>query len=295
MKDLTDRYVRDLAWTIGSPPMCRPPPGAVARWVSDADCEGERIALDHWLHTLDRDPSPLRSFLSARPSHRLGHYFEALNSYWLSSAPSYERLTEGWVLRRDGETVGELDFVYRNGARVVHLEVAVKFYLRVAEPPEPASYVGPGLRDRFDRKLRKLEREQSRRVDEAVAGELRSALGAVVGEAEVRLKGVLFEPHETRLDRPPELADSSLGGLWIEISRLEELESDCEWHILEKLDWLSGPEPNREGVSFATMAGLLRARTPMRPVQVCERNGSELRRVFVVPEGFSSAARSALA
>lgn len=292
--ELRHRGVRDLAWTIGSPPLCRPPDGAFARWIAAHECRAEVEALDDWLRAQDRDPTALREFVNARGTQRLGHYFETLTSFWLAHAPGYERIAEGLVLRSGGETRGELDFVYRHGAQVVHLEVAVKFYLRVAAAPSPRSYVGPSLRDRFDRKLDKLEREQSRRLEQGLGEDAYAALGLRVDAAEVRLKGVLFEPHGEELD-PPELVDpSSLRGVWVEVSQLPRLASDGEWHVLDKLEWLSGPEPGRPGMSFDGVVKLLGVRPAPRAVQLCERIGSELRRVFVVPDGFASAATSAL-
>ncbi|MEO0815216.1 MAG: DUF1853 family protein, partial [Myxococcota bacterium] len=223
--------------------------------------------------------------LGERRSPRLGHYFEALTSFWLEHGPGLHRVAEAVVLKRDGQTLGELDFVYSREPenQPIHLEVAAKFYLRVDRAAQLSSYLGPGLRDRFDLKWRKLELEQSRRGLEPVAAD---TLGVALPCAEVRLKGVLFEPLGVEEALPAETAEGCLRGIWLRVSELEQVESKRRWHRLSKLEWLSGADPGAPGLSFGDLHAMLVDECP-RPVQISECEDSvERARFFVVPNDF---------
>ncbi|WOX04609.1 DUF1853 family protein [Microbulbifer pacificus] len=90
-------------------------------------------------------------------SRRLGIYFEQLWAFAFSHHPDYTLLARNLPIRRGEKTLGELDFVVRHlpDDTVEHWEVAVKFYLQVAD-----YWVGPGLRDRLDIKLAHMQDHQ---------------------------------------------------------------------------------------------------------------------------------------
>ncbi|MEM6731280.1 MAG: DUF1853 family protein, partial [Myxococcota bacterium] len=284
------RRVADLAWAIGSPAMCVQPIEERATWVQTEGCMEELDQHRDWLSALDAEPSALHAFLDARPTRRLGHYFEHLHSFWFQHSPVRRHIAEGVVLYDGKQTLGELDFVYARDGRPIHLEIAVKFYLRAADAPQTDSYVGPGLRDRFDRKLEKLKLHQSRRLELPAASDALEAVGVSPDEmrTEVRLKGVLFEPLGSSAARPPEISETCLRGEWLTLGDMHELSGRAdEWHLLDRLEWLSGPGPARPSLSFASLCELLSIKVQRGPMHLCSsRDGKLDARYFVVAEDF---------
>ena len=207
LKGFRNRYVRDLAWTIGAPPLFVPPSSSPVRWATPAINEARLDQHTAWLRTLDADPSALEAMIATAEVSRLGRYFEFLHRFWFTHGPHCTLLASNVPIRDEGAAqeavrkpsrrpavIGELDFIYDDGAGPVHLEVAVKYYLRVAPKAAVGAYIGPSLRDRFDKKLDKLLHHQSQRLHHPGAQAAWRELGLDVRRAEVRLLGALFEP-----------------------------------------------------------------------------------------------------
>ena len=111
--------VRDLAWIIGSPALLEAEQPNHAS-VSDTDCGALfRQALPH-LEKLDADPTPLTDFLEELQSHRVGRYFEALTNYWLRNISTYDVVTNNLQLIKGKQTLGEIDFLFRENDTLVH-------------------------------------------------------------------------------------------------------------------------------------------------------------------------------
>jgi len=93
---------------------------------------------------------------------KLGHLYEDGLSQLLEKSVQYELLERGLQLQRGRhETVGELDFLFRDtlSERLIHLELAVKFYLAI-ESPDGLLLPGPNSRDNFYNKLQRLRTHQ---------------------------------------------------------------------------------------------------------------------------------------
>jgi len=139
----SSQYVRDLVWAINSPPLLR----------SDGS--------DHvpGLNPDAIDPEHLTAFCAERSEHRVGHYFENLIHYWLKHIRRVEIIAHRLPVRDEEKTLGELDFIFRDEAgRLVHWEVAVKFYLVTAE--DPPRHLGPNTSDSLARKALRLRQHQ---------------------------------------------------------------------------------------------------------------------------------------
>ncbi len=293
--ELRHRDVRDLAWAIMSSPLCRPPPADPEPWTIIESARAERTRLRSWLLELDAAPARLCAFLTTRPSRRLGHRFQHLHRFWFEHDPKLRCLAEGLTISSaDGRTLGELDFGYRNGDRLVHLEVAVKFYLRAAPEARLASYVGPSLRDRFDLKFDSLLHRQSRRLElpETRAALEELGIDARAVKREVRLRGVLFEPFGTGWPKPEEIDPECLSGFWMtsdEFRNIDEI-TGC-WRVVERRHWFSGPERDTPCLSREESSRVLGGASA--PTQVFEYDGGRVvRRLFIVRPDFPRRARA---
>ncbi|MDF3835795.1 DUF1853 family protein [Cupriavidus basilensis] len=233
--------LRELAWCSLSPPLLAflpaddaagpllngtspVPETALARWP-----EGALAAWQRWL--AGADPAllpPTIAELAAglqqprapdtapAPSLRLGRHAERLLQFTLEHAEGLELLAANLPVRRVGshgvQTLGELDFVWRDVASgaTVHWEMAAKFYLLVEPVPaaggmpgsgdgsedgrgnavlERRCFVGPNLVDRLGDKLEHIVRRQ---LPLSHTPEALALLGRPVDRSEVYLLGWLF-------------------------------------------------------------------------------------------------------
>ena len=98
---------------------------------------------------------------------KLGHLYEDALALLLESTPRYNILAQSLPIRQDaGHTLGELDYLLRDlvSDRLIHLELAVKFYLAV-ETDSGLLLPGPDARDHYFRKLEKMRSHQLVLVD----------------------------------------------------------------------------------------------------------------------------------
>ncbi len=194
--------VRDLVWAVASPPLMILQQSS-CRWFGSSWYHQRYQSSATWLRQLDQDPVPLLAAIDAQKDRRLGNYFETLWAFWLEHDPRYELIVRNLVIRDGGDTLGELDFLIHDRATGLnfHWEVAVKFYLGLGDTREPASWHGPGKRDRLDLKLVRLRDRQSQMCRLPQTQAVLSGLGIEIAGCAVILKGRLFYP-DTPTPRP---------------------------------------------------------------------------------------------
>lgn len=203
--------VRDLAWAVFSEDLILAdavdPRANALRPCALSEATPSRLA---WLQALDRSPQPLIDHLESRKEQRLGLYFESLWHFFLRADPGAELLTHNLPVREAGRTVGEFDCLYRcrDSGETVHLELAVKFYLYTGpgsgdSRDERADWLGPGRRDRLDRKLSHLAAHQTRLATDPAACRLLQSRGLTPDRIEVAVKGRLFRRPDQPCRPPP--------------------------------------------------------------------------------------------
>ncbi len=270
----------------------------MARWPTASTCRATLRALESWLKALDAAPEGLIELIQRTQAHRLGRYFELLHQFWLAEAPGHALLASNLPVRDGSATIGELDFVFDDGNGPIHLEVAVKYYVRVAADAVVGAYIGPSLRDRFDIKLHKLVHHQSRRIELPATRSALEVEGLTVRRAQVHLKGVLYEPLLPLAFELPDVAGveaERLRGYWLPLSAMPLLDTGAEWRVLERLQWLSGPAPDAAPLDFGALMDVLVERVVYRPTQIAQTVEGQLgMRYFVVPDDFLSRAQLAL-
>ncbi len=269
------RCVQDLAWVIQSPPMIS---GFIAgtNWWSAEKLEQEYQIYLPRLAQLDKNPTELKAALKTTKSHRLGHYFEALVTFWLQTTSSYELLLSQFPLRNQHRTLGEIDYLVRDlsTGKIIHIEVAVKFYLGKDGLNDMANWHGPGLQDRLDKKFDHLCNHQtqlSRKHPELVP--------YAVDEYACIVKGRLFYPPDIKAKTTFTYPDN-LHGRWRNYPP-DSAEHGISYSQLQKKDWLAP----LEGIDKHQAKPLIAI--PSEPAcYVAHSNGKEQSRVFILPENF---------
>lgn len=256
------------------------------RWLENGWFE--RISADYAnvLQSLDRDPRPLRQLVDSRRDRRLGSYFEALWRFWLGDNRRYHLLYANLPLHTGSRTLGEFDFLVqdRKTGKTLHWEIAVKFYLGVADTSQAANWLGPARQDRLDIKTRRLLSHQSKLSRYPEAAELFERLGIRVDETWLILKGRLFYPARIKADQPQGAFRQHLRGFWLALRSLPLLESSL-WLPLEHRQWLA-PLAGVDPATCLDSAALMekwRHTGPQHPVCVARIvEGMEVERGFIV-------------
>ncbi len=280
--------VRHLAWLCHAPPL-----------LADSNLFRPAEHLpDDWLlrlQALDQAPAPLLDCLEQAGSRRLGHYFERLYAYLLEQVLGWPILLHNLPVR-DGQglTLGELDFVVRNPVtgEAEHHELAVKYYLGLAEPQRTRWY-GPNAHDRLDLKRDRLLNHQSQMTLRPATRRLLAEAGLQAPlPARILMPGNLFYPisGDEGLRSPDWVNPGHERGHWLAEGELAS--QDCsDWVPLHKPDWLGAYQCRQPPDADARDQHLARIRQYRRPglfarmAMRADRQGyQEMERYFVVPD-----------
>jgi hypothetical protein len=306
--DLTHPLVRDLAWSVFSADLVS------ATHLGSADagsavqpCRVTTLTAERrdWLRRLDATPQALVDAVERAGARRLGLYFEALWQFYLTHGPGTSLLAHNLPVREGGRTLGEFDCLYRDprGERV-HLELAVKLYLCTRGLPgmtpaedTRADWLGPGCRDRLDRKLDRLAEHQLDLSRQPAARRLLAERHLIPGRCEAVVRGRLFRHPLQDAEPPPGFPEDASLFAWYRLSDLEGVQAvpaRGPYALLPRLAWLAplGNRNERNGLTRAQdraeLHSLLSARMALGRgpalVAALDESGTETTRFFVVPE-----------
>ncbi|WP_317203452.1 DUF1853 family protein [Janthinobacterium sp.] len=287
---LTRPHVRALAWLLDAPDLLDP---ASAHW-------GGRIATlapltqanADWLAALEADPAPLEAALGPRVYSRLGLYAEKLLAFYFASQGVL--VAHGLQVRANkNDTVGEFDFLLRQGGALLHWEFATKFYL-LDGAPDPGSFhrlIGPNLADSLGLKMRKIIDKQLALAAHPAA---QSLLPGAVESAQALVKGCLFYPDGV-VRAMAGIAPAHNHGFWCPLERVGGL-ADELYVPMARLQWLAPLKVAAATPAFdrAALRQMLAAQFAVTPAAVMvaavrEENGwlLERERGFIVPDDWS--------
>ncbi|QDT32599.1 DUF1853 family protein [Thalassoglobus polymorphus] len=314
MSDRFSRILRDLEWAITSPSLIGPGRGSEIGDLSipvDLDyvrafCATEENVLSPFTsnsgspinshtdlitarETLNRNIESLKSF-------RVGRYFESLIEFWLRTLLGYEIIEHQKQLFVDGRTVGEIDFLFRDGkGDVIHLETAVKFYLHFPGSHRSGShFIGPNSGDHFEKKVKSLFDHQLKIGKQFYSEVVRS---------EALVKGRIFYHPQSPApaEFPDRMATNHLSGSWIyegEVDWIDTFPPESLFMIARKPHWLAEEVAELSCPSLKTSAALQNfsrehfaaSRRPLlvsvhRPEEDCYRESS---RFFIIQKQWPS-------
>jgi uncharacterized protein len=294
---LSDRHVRALAWLLSAPDLLdwQAPQwhGKIARLPDDPD-------IGAWLAALDQVPQALYAYLDMRPRMRLGRYAEKLMAFYFRHQGV---LVAHSVQVQNGKTatIGEFDFLLRDGAALVHWEFATKFYLLETSGASTSDYfMGPSLADMLSTKMHKiLERQLALGQHPAAKIHLPQALSA----AQALIKGWLFYRADTVAACSARgLSETHCRGFWCALDELDMLHGDC-FALLPRLDWLAPAKLDAaDCMDLAVLRDtlstyFLQNSTPLLVALMTIKDGVALEseRGFIVPDDWRSRAHVRIA
>jgi hypothetical protein len=307
--DLTHPLVRDLAWSVFSEDLVAATHLGKAEAHNSAaqSCRVTTLTAERrdWLRQLDAAPRALSAAVERAGARRLGLYFEALWQFYLTHGPGTTLLAHNLPVRAGGRTLGEFDCLYRDPeGGCVHLELAVKLYLctrglpGVAQTQDArADWLGPGCRDRLDRKLDRLSEHQLGLSRQPAAQRLLAERELTPTRCEAVVRGRLFRNPMQDASPPPGFPCGGSLFSWYRLSDVDRergIPMQGSFALLPRLAWLA-PLKNAEARGDITLVRhvgelhqLLSARMAQRDapdlVAALDERGSETTRFFVVPE-----------
>jgi hypothetical protein len=183
-------------------------------------------------------------FLKKQSSNRLGHIYESLLEFLFLNHPDFQIIQKGYVIQgKEGSTLGEFDFILYDSIQksIIHLEVAIKFYLKLIQDQFPSSFIGTNFKDRMDKKILKLQSQ----IDLSSTIEGKQALvdfKNIPLQKIVLMQGILFYPWDETRESPEFLNENHLKGNFIASSHLKRSYTFFgKYLILPKLKWLASP------------------------------------------------------
>ncbi len=229
--------IHDLQWAVNSREPCRRADQRL--WRDNSDWFREWIATGAGL-SADR-----AQHLWHLRQGRLGHYFEGLWQHYIEASPDWVPLLSHWPIRaplsseKGQRTLGEIDLIIANDTDVVHLELAVKFYLRLNRLPDIRTestapvddqWVGPGLADTLGRKLRHVRQRQ---LPLSHHPDVRARLPRAITHRQFLMKGRFFEPADPA--QPEAIPQWLTAAQW----RQSEMMGTGTIHRVHRGDWLT--------------------------------------------------------
>jgi hypothetical protein len=245
-------------WCLFGPDLLANPGLPLFRWSPDQE------AL---LDSLEPPPQPLL--------RRLGRRFEQHWHHAFATLPGWRVHGEGIQIRLQGRTLGELDLLVEGDGEVWHLELAVKFYLCLRGQSGDAwsDWVGPGGRDRLDRKLERMGTHQLQICEtteaRAILEEL--SLPSPTRSAAI-LRGVRFA------DWQAPRADAE--GRWCTLSEVDTALPRAR--VLTRTEWLGfGDGPAADWLHGPALRAAILHQGAHHAVQTVDPNGT---RWLVMPD-----------
>ena len=232
--------------------------------MSDPDTAGEHIPREHTQALLEgilHAPSLLCSTPEASPLERahlsipsvlpniplrqkLGHLYEDALTSLIDASPTLERLARNLQIQEDKHhTLGELDFLLRETStqKIIHLELAVKFYLAYQREDKSWIYPGPNARDNWHKKLQRLRTHQFQLSRHPITNNLLTGIYGIEQPPQVQhfVLGRLFQHiAATKAPLPTLCTPSTTWNTWLFHTEWQNHFSDTEQcHLIPKHLW----------------------------------------------------------
>ncbi|QUM84975.1 DUF1853 family protein [Moritella sp. 28] len=268
--------VRDLAWSIASPPMVN----VKSNVLISTDWLAQQYT-DYLprLFALDVDPAPLLNFI--RPATRLGLYFEQLWHFFFTDNPNFDVLLANTQVRDDHFTYGEFDFIVKDNTtnQVTHFEVAVKFYLGYPSTNnEPPLWYGANMKDRFDIKFNHMLEHQIKLGHQEAAQRVLREHNINIDDEKIILKGRLYQAHPA-LELTNQLLPNSCNWRWITHHHFKKESIDYRWYQIMKPNYLATRTKTELDIYQHQTMG------EKKPLQLLRYNNQkEAERLILVPD-----------
>lgn len=244
--------VRNLYWLLFSPNL-----------INEQSLKGIPSFPENWLdiwyeHSeeffieLNENPSALDAFLDKTNSYRLGIYAERLLQYFFENFNETRLLLCNYQVFNGKTTIGEIDFVIEWEEWVLHIELAVKYYLLNEDENSLNDWIGPSGKDNLGKKTEKVKNHQLKlpKNENFVNSTQLSPTSFFM------LKGMFFIPPQKNFKAPDWLnknIDLRSYMKWYEFKNYtEENQNINQFAVILRPNWMSNlilPPKNHQNLS----------------------------------------------
>lgn len=291
--------VAELEWCIASDPLLQSVHSNDGFLTLDRHWCMERLDYSQqWLNDLDRDPSALLAFCGT--DQLLGKRFESLLAFWFMQSPIFEVIASNDQLIVEKHTLGEIDFVVKDhlSNRLLHIEVACKFYLGHQNKAGWSDWKGVNAKDNLQLKMDKFQKQLSVLSTPAGLSYLQNR-GLKQVQSAMLLKGYFFHHIHCIADHksPKNASSGYASGFWLyQQETFSFFSSDNRWMVLPKRSWLCrffGSVDSCDILNDVDIHQIVKEFIQLKSrglmiIQISENDGwvTELNRGFVVPNSW---------
>jgi hypothetical protein len=189
-------------------------------------------------------------------NQRLGKLVEEFVFYQLQQLDAVTWICDTLQIQNGKRTVGEIDALYIDEGRPIHLEIVYKFYLydSLENYNQPLAYwIGPNRKDSLLYKLDKLHSKQFPILYSEFTKTSLDTYNLDLKNIEQRLcfKAQLFLPYDGGEINLSPLNAICIAGFYIAFNKIEVFKN-LKFYIPNKLDWLILPHQNVQWLDYAT-------------------------------------------
>lgn len=217
----------------------------------------------------------------------LGKLAERFVFFELKRDETIRLLLKNIQIQREKITLGELDCIFQEKNRVVHLEIVYKFYLydSTVGNSEIAHWIGPNKKDTLLAKLKKLKQKQFPLLEEKECKTYLQKQNISIAHTQQRVyfKAQLFIPLGTDKNTYQHINTECIIGFYCNSKTIYSFET-CKFFIPSKLNWFLVPHAQVEWMDFYSFYEKIKHLHLQNKSPLCwvkKRNG-ELLKLFVV-------------
>lgn len=203
---------------------------------------------------------------------RLGHLVEKIVSYCIKSATNFKLLHENIQIKKDKNTIGEIDFIIENKLtkELIHLELAYKFYLYDPSISTEIieNWIGPNRKDSLKEKLDKLKQKQFPLLHKEATKSTLSISETDGISQKLCLLTSLYIPYEYNAGFSPEYR-KAIKGYYFNFETFKSLDnSKKSYYLPTKKEWGINPAQHTvwtdfKGVEAAILEMLQQNHSPL--------------------------------
>ena len=195
-------------------------------------------------------------------NRRLGKLVEEFVISQLKKQDSVTWICDNLQIQNGKLTVGEIDALYFENEKPIHLEIVYKFYLydTLKTYADPLAYwIGPNRKDSLLYKLDKLHKKQfpllQNELTKTYIENFELELSAI--KQKLCFKAQLFLPYKNETIDVSPLNQNCVSGFYISYNEIEVLKH-YQFYIPEKLDWLVIPQQNVDWMSYTSILEIIK-------------------------------------
>tara|TARA_B100000963_G_scaffold355191_1_gene372982 strand:+ start:922 stop:1848 length:927 start_codon:yes stop_codon:yes gene_type:complete len=190
--------LQEIAWCVGSPTLMESSPGV--KHVGEREAEAARMGFEAWMERAISKGYDPNSIERESGNQRLGRRFERCVSDWFRYHPDWVVKAANHAVQLDNRTTGEIDLLLAQDGALLHLELAVKFYLSTCASADWKTWVGINPVDCLNTKLNKFKTQLDLSTRPEVITHLEQ-FGWKINRWAAWMKGWFFE-HYQRITNP---------------------------------------------------------------------------------------------